>query len=250
MLRWAIGLVAAIFALASGVSARAQSQQNWNGPYIGANIGYGSADIDGGIVVLNPSAVPYAHGPLNYSIDAEGGFGGIQIGINRRDGHAFAGIEADFQGSGISGSATTSFAPPTIFPFTYTSSVHIDWFSTVRARLGIATDDMLIYVTAGVAIGNLDCNATYLIPQNNAYARVNSSEARVGYVLGAGIERALQNNWALKLEYQYINFGEQQAQGALFFVDGSPSRETVISRIATDMQTVRIGLNYYFQAPL
>lgn len=249
MLRSVIGLVAAVFALISAGAAGAQSPQKWNGPYFGANIGYGWADIDGSITVLNPAGVPYAHGPLNYSFDPEGVFGGVQIGFNRRDGRFFAGIEADFQGADISGSSKTSFAPPAIFPFTYTASANTDWFSTVRTRLGIATDDMLIYVTGGVAIGNLDYNATYLIPQNNAFAQVNSSETRIGYVLGAGIERALRSNWSLKLEYQYINFGDQQAQGALFFADGRPSGETVTTRFHSDIHTARVGLNYHFQAP-
>jgi len=109
MLRCVIGLVVAAFAIISAGSASAQSPQKWNGPYIGANMGYGWADIDGSITVLNPSGVPIAHGPLNYSIDPEGMFGGVQIGINRRDGRLFAGIEADFQGADISGSSKTSF---------------------------------------------------------------------------------------------------------------------------------------------
>jgi len=158
MLRCVIGLVVAAFAIISAGSASAQSPQKWNGPYIGANMGYGWADIDGSITVLNPSGVPIAHGPLNYSIDPEGMFGGVQIGINRRDGRLFAGIEADFQGADISGSSKTSFPgqPNVISAFNYSASASMDWFTTVRGRLGIATDDMLIYVTGGVAVGNVD----------------------------------------------------------------------------------------------
>ena len=91
----------------------------------------------------------------------------------------------------------------------------------------------------------MDYSATYLITQNNAYAHVNSSDTRVGYVLGAGMERALRSNWSLKLEYQYLNFGDQKAQGALFFSNGHASDETVTTRFDTDIHTVRVGLNYH-----
>jgi outer membrane immunogenic protein len=245
MLRCVVALVVAAFPTLFAGAASAQSPQKWNGPYVGANVGYGWGGLDGSITVLNPSGVPYAHGPLNYSSDLEGAFGGIQIGFNRVSGRFFAGIEADFQGADISGSSTTSFAPPTIFPFSYTASANIDWFSTLRGRLGIATNDMLVYVTGGLAIGSVDYSATYLITQNNAYAHVNSSDTRVGYVLGAGMERALRSNWSLKLEYQYLNFGDQKAQGALFFADGHASGETVTTRFDTDIHTVRVGLNYH-----
>lgn len=256
MLRCFILLAAIACSIVSAAQANAQSPQKWNGPYIGANIGYGWANVDGSLEVFDDKGVLIPHGPLNYSIEPEGMFGGIQIGINRRDGRLFAGIEADFQGADISGSSQTSFPgkPGVIFPFDYTASANIDWFGTVRGRLGIATDDLLIYVTGGVAIGRLDYSATYFITQPGPASfggggTLRSSETHVGYVLGAGIERALRSNWSLKLEYQYINFGDQEAQGPLFFNTGYPSGEKVTSRFDTDMHTVRVGLNYHFDTP-
>jgi outer membrane immunogenic protein len=111
---------------------------------------------------------------------------------------------------------------------------------------------MLIYVTGGVAVGHVDYSATYFITQPNAFGaggNLRSSETHVGYVLGAGIERALRSNWSLKLEYQYLNFGDQQAEGPLFDANGRATGEKATTSFDTDMHTVRIGLNYHFDAP-
>ena len=71
---------------------------------------------------------------------------------------------------------------------------------------------MLVYVTGGVAFGGMDYDAT--IKTGNTSVHL-SDDIRVGYVLGAGVEFALRSNWSLKLEYQYLNFGDHGATGAL-----------------------------------
>jgi len=64
---------------------------NWSGLYVGANVGYGeSANTD--------------------YLDPTGAFGGAQIGYNFQRGNIVFGIEADFEGAGISDSNT--FASP------------------------------------------------------------------------------------------------------------------------------------------
>jgi outer membrane immunogenic protein len=112
--------------------------------------------------------------------------------------------------------------------------------------VGLATNDRLIYVTGGWAIADVDYSATYLITPNNAYAKLNRSETQTGYVLGAGVEQAITPRWSLKLEYQYVNLGDQTAEGKLFFANGVPSGETVKTSFDTEFHTVRVGLNYRF----
>ena len=41
------------------------------------------------------------------------------------------------------------------------ASASMDWFATARVRAGFATDAMLVYVTGGLAFGNVDYDATY-----------------------------------------------------------------------------------------
>jgi outer membrane immunogenic protein len=220
---------------------------NWTGVYIGANGGYAWAgDYDSNITVFNPAGVPYASGPLPYTIDLDGGFGGGQAGYNHQLGLVVVGVEADIQLSEIDGSSSTAYAPPVIFPFTYNASTEIDWFGTVRGRIGLINGDSLVYVTGGYAYGEVAYTARYLIPQNNAYANLHKSDTQDGYVLGAGVEHKVDSNWSLKFEYQYLNLGEEEVSGGLFFANGNPSNETVTSSYEAELHTLRVGLNYRF----
>jgi outer membrane immunogenic protein len=238
--------ILALAAIALVAPQPASATEPWNGAYLGVNLGWGSASLNGDLKVFNPGGIQYAHGFLSYDVSPSGPFGGIQAGFNVRSGGLFAGIEADLQASDLSSTSRTAFAPPVISAFTYTASASVDWFATVRGRVGFATNDTLVYLTGGFAVAEVDYNATYLITGNNAFAKLKSNETQKGYVLGAGIEQSFGPNWSMKLEYLYINLGEQTVEGALFFANGTPSNETVRSSFDTDVHTVRLGLNYRF----
>lgn len=231
-----------VFSTALATSTHAQNPQRWNGPYIGANIGRGSVELDGSAIVAGGAGTTLSHG-----VDASGPFGGIQAGFNRRIGNFFVGLEADLQTADFSGSTKVSSGPST-----YTASASLDWFATARARTGFATNAMLVYVTGGVAFGGMDYDAT--IKTGNASVHL-SDDIRVGYVLGAGVEFALRSNWSLKLEYQYLNFGDHGATGAVssifnnYCAPPTVTTNAVSTSFDTDIHTVRIGLNYQFHAP-
>jgi outer membrane immunogenic protein len=253
MSRWVSAFVLGAVAVSCGAPALAQGGDRWVGPYLGVNAGYGVANLDGGLVIFQPnSSIPYATGPLNYGVDAEGGFAGIQIGINGPSGPFFSGIEFDFQAADISATSTTNFVfPPTgIFDFNYRATASIDWFTTLRARLGVATADTLLYVTGGLAVGRVSYDATYTIveaPGTGGFANFSRDATQVGYVLGAGIEHALGRNWSLKVEYQYLNLGDGDTQSELHFANGNPSNEKVTTAYDVDLHTVRMGINYRFK---
>ncbi|MGT2501611.1 outer membrane protein [Bradyrhizobium guangxiense] len=147
---------------------------NWSGFYAGLNIGYGwgrsaaTTDfIDGGGALLSSSA-----GTFNLN----GVTGGGQIGYNWQRGMFVAGIEADFQGGGQKGrfGALCAAAPDGLqdgictpghrgdntfdpaLPVTFDLTQKLDWFGTVRGRLGVAvTPRVLLYGTGGLAYGHI-----------------------------------------------------------------------------------------------
>jgi outer membrane immunogenic protein len=264
MLRRAVGAVIAALAVASSADAgdlagRAGSIKDapaaygsslWEGFYIGANAGYAWAGNNGGnIEVFDGNGKPYATGPLNYDLSLEGGFAGLQVGFNRRAGNFVFGLEADIQ-TRVDGGSKTSFDPPAIFNFDYTAALDVAWFGTLRGRVGYARDRTLIYATGGLAFGEVNYSARYLITEpccSGGFANLKSSGVETGYVVGGGLEHAINPNWSLKLEYQYINLGSGKAEAPLFFANGSPSGEKVKANFDTDFHTVRLGLNYRFQ---
>jgi outer membrane immunogenic protein len=98
----------------------------------------------------------------------------------------------------------------------------IDWLATVRLRGGIDVGKTLVYLTYGVAWGHVSdsycyygsqyyssyCGPAYTAPYGNYY-NWSGSGTRVGWVVGAGIARALTDNLIFKIEALYVDLGDQ-----------------------------------------
>jgi len=95
--------------------------------------------------------------PMGFSNSASGVIGGGQIGYNWQfNGNWLLGVETDFQGANLQSGSTVSPVPlsPTAGGgFALNSSEfmnrELNWFGTVRGRLGLTFDRLLIYGTGG-----------------------------------------------------------------------------------------------------
>jgi outer membrane immunogenic protein len=172
---------------------------SWTGFYAGVNAGYGWAD--------NGSNTP------------AGGFGGGQIGYNWQGAagnpRLVLGVEADLQISGIGGTQS----------FQGVRDSDLNYFGTVRGRVGYALGHSLVYATGGFAYGEVE---------NHRHGFASVSDTQTGYVLGGGIEYKFNPTWSLKTEYQFLSL-EAGNTGALGF--GTNDR--------SEAHTVRAGLNYH-----
>src|SRR5262245_29210747 len=219
---------------------------SWTGCYIGVNGGYGwrNEDHTNNFTVSVGSALF-----VSQSTGAEGGFGGGQVGCNYQTGAFVWGIEADIEGSGIKdGFGLTAFpAPPGGHAFTASAEERLKWFGTVRGRLGVALDRVLLYGTGGVAFGKTEYSFFAADPGGNNSTLVADSN-KTGYVVGAGIEWAFLNNWTAKVEYQYLNFGTIGSVTAPILTPaGAPTGVFATGdSFRNDYHTIRVGLNYRF----
>ncbi len=103
--------------------------------------------------------------------------------------------------------------PPVVFPFTYEASTKIDWFGTVRGRIGVTCDRTLFYFTGGYAYGDVRIQMGDIsFRKIGAYADLHKGGTQDGYVLGGGVEHKLDKSWSLKLEYQYLNLGSEDVE--------------------------------------
>ncbi len=188
---------------------------NWTGFYAGINGGYGWGSGD----VLS------SYSNANADFTPEGWFGGGQIGYNWQRDRIVLGVEADIQGAGIDGSVTTS---------TGYGSVNLDWFGTIRGRLGYTLrDNALVYATGGFAFGGVQDKVT------SFGLSTSNSELVTGYVLGAGVEYAFNPKWSVKAEYQYLDFGKDTMSAGIRPYTASLDADHAYN-------TVRVGLNYHF----
>jgi outer membrane immunogenic protein len=159
----------------------------WTGFFFGGQIGYGwggNRFTEVGVVGANART------------NMNGLLGGLHLGANWQTGNVVFGIEGDIELSGYKGSSVVAA------PFTVMTGhrADVDWQGSARARLGYAFDRAMVYVTGGLAVGNID--TTYLVPAATA-----TSTTRVGYAVGAGLEYAFTQNWTARGEYRYTDFG-------------------------------------------
>ncbi|MBS0529921.1 MAG: porin family protein [Proteobacteria bacterium] len=197
---------------------------DWTGFYIGANVGVGLArDRE----ILTTPAVPSA---MSNYLQPQGGLGGGQIGYNWQTpsvlGNLVFGLEADIQGSGMSDTGTSlTTAPPVVY------NQSLDWFGTVRGRVGIASGPVLAYVTAGYAYGNVRTTVT----EGGVTMTPLINRMQDGWVYGSGVEAALGGNWTGKIEYLYLNLGNKNDPLAV----GTQNQYSEIRE-----NIFRVGLNY------
>ncbi len=202
----------------------------WTGFYVGVNGGYGWTANDG----INDGWGGEGSAPLSPS----GGFGGGQIGYNWQGLFGYSpwviGLEADIQGSGISGNAHSN----TFVDYGYyTQQASLNWFGTVRGRLGYAYGSTLFYATGGLAYGEVEAKYG---PGSSPY---NMSETQTGYVVGGGIEYKFNPAWSMKAEYQFINLDATNQNVTGTITGPGPLNGSLFSD-RSEVNTFRLGLNY------
>jgi outer membrane immunogenic protein len=221
---------------------------NWSGFYGGVHAGYGFSDSDVSIGISDPTTVAQTAAaagafPVSYSIDRDGYVAGIQAGYNWQFGSWVSGWEADFSATGINGSTTVELPRCPICGLPNRSSVSQDmnWFGTVRARLGYARDNWLFYGTGGLAYGRV----SYSYAQTNRPfgGAVNvfgqDSGVEVGWTAGAGVEYGF-GPWSAKLEYLYYDLGDHTFTVAHNLV---PAIVQFHPNFTNDGHIIRAGLN-------
>src|SRR3974390_286467 len=226
----------------------------WAGFYVGGNFGYGTSRFNTDL--LYGDGFGNALAATGFSVKHVGAMGGGQVGYNWQYGIWLAGLEADMTFEHYR-TATVSQCPgavcnPTVAgidaPVSVMQQHNLDWFGTLRGRLGVAiTPDLLAYGTGGLAYSEIEhvgliYGSDGLI--TNDAARTFASRAlRGGWTAGGGIEARLAGNVTGKIEYLHMDFGFDKAQ-AILTSNATPIAVSFNSRIAEDL--VRVGLNYKF----
>lgn len=190
--------------------------------YVGANSGYGWG--------ANALGITGPTGSSSTSVNLDGWYGGGQIGYNAQFDQLVLGVEADLQAADIGESR--SFTGNNIGQ----ASVNVDWFSTLRGRVGYAAGPTLLYVTGGLAFADVAYSASGASSNTTTFS-MSSDKIETGYTVGGGLEWAFAPDWSLKSEYLYVDLGDETLT--------SPAG-TFTSNTDLDFHTVRVGLNYHF----
>ncbi len=178
------------------------SAYNWTGFYAGATVGYGFSRESG--------AVDTGFGTtLNTSPGGSGIVGGGTLGYNWQLNRLVLGLEADGNWGNIKGANSQGFSVFG-FPGNLDAQSSVDWYATVRARVGYTLGDRnqwLPYLTGGYAVGHasMSGNASVL---GFPFANYNISQTKSGYTYGGGVEYKFASNWSAKVEYLRVDLGD------------------------------------------
>jgi len=179
---------------------------SWTGFYAGAHLGAGWAD--GG----------------------SGGFlGGGQVGFNYQINQWVLGVEADIAGTTIKDSVSASAGVPGIMA-TANATASLDWVSTLAPRFGYAVDRWLVYGKFGGAWAHASATVSTAI-NGTPFGSASIDQTASGWVLGVGTEYALRDNWTAKIEYNMMDFGNDNP-----FADNK-------------FHVLKAGLSYRFGGP-
>ena len=215
----------------------APAYYDWSGVYVGVHAGYG-----GGMKDWND---------LGFDFAARGFLGGGQVGINKQIASLVFGLELDGSWANLDKTQTLSVGGPIIgFQQTASATSKIDSFLTLAGRAGLAADRWFVYAKGGLAFVHEKHSfglVTTAFPGGvvDSFA-VNASEDRWGAMVGFGAEYALESNWSVKAEYNYMNFASRTVR-----FTGSETLAGIATPFSLDGQieqaaihVAKVGVNY------
>lgn len=200
--------------------APSPTSYDWNGGYIGGHISWGTGRANTTFSPLPNAAQFIDMRPTTLTPDPSGFSGGAQGGYNWQSGHFIIGGEADISWSRLGGTGRVSpiiMNNSSAFPSNgfLIARQEIKWFGTLRPRVGIAFDRVLLYGTAGLAYGqvNYSANADFRpsTPTSISFFQYPASfgKTKTGWTVGGGAEVAISKHWSWKAEYLYYNLGNE-----------------------------------------
>lgn len=214
---------------------------DWSGGYAGVFVGWGhsrttATDITGEEFGDNtPGAA--------LGLTDDGFVGGITAGYNFQNGSWVFGPELEL---GWASNDKTYIDPTDDDDGVYTE---YGFFGAITGRVGYAANRTLFYGKGGIAfadmknaggefdgVGDEDSDGIWGFDGNEAGF---GDEVRFGWTIGAGVEHAITDQWSIKGEYMFADFGSE----TYGHVDGDMS---LPFEFDNKLHTVKIGLNYHF----
>jgi outer membrane immunogenic protein len=258
----AVAALVATPVLAADMAVKAPTPQayDWEGLYIGGNVGWlgiegvglsGTPADSDTLAFLGPCSAAGACPTSFGSANANSVTGGGQFGFNWQIRNWVVGLEADIQASSANASSTVAANAPGFAPYSATQSIKETEFGTVRARAGmLVTPTLLAYATGGFAWAQTQEAMTFGFPSLSETGWLGRGSTAVGGTVGAGLEWALGNKWSVAGEYLYARLGatslvfQTAPLGAGCTPGGTPSCQLNVSQSSFSDNVVRLKINY------
>lgn len=197
--------------------------QDWSGVYGGLTLGY----------TFHDAKHRFSNGAPSDDSDPDGVLYGGFAGYALQSGQMVYGIEVTAEGSSASGSFTN------LSGATSGGKAELNVQGAVRAILGYAgnlgTYPALFYGAAGWAVGDFDFRGgPSATPAAGRY-----SDTLDGFTIGLGMDTRLGNNFSIRTEYTYTDYGKSSGNLA-------PGFPGVQMPVSVNQHAFRIGLRKDF----
>ena len=224
--------------IAAAAPAAQCSAAAWSGAYAGAQIGTAafSSQVSSDSDYLPGSSIRHD--------DNNGLMIGGQIGYNMVRCSSLFGIEADL--AWTNAESTWGLNPLTSNSGAgFAGRSELNWYSSIRTRAGITVDNLLLYMTGGIAFADIKHSGT-ATPGNwcecGGPSSFSNSDTRWGWVVGGGLEHRLSDRISVKAEALYTRFEDKG-----FTFDQSPTfgpGSIASLKAHDDLVTIRMGVNF------
>jgi outer membrane immunogenic protein len=218
---------------------------NWGGGYIGGHVG---------VARLNASCTSTSQGDYTSGygfcgayqggasgVNTDTGFtAGLQAGWNWQAGTFVYGFAVDWTWTDLNRTISASYTSPTSF------RAKVDWLASFRGRMGLAVDNTLVYMTAGLAAGRVDHLNSGSAAAGTSGDYGNLKTTKAGWVAGLGVEHKFGPNWSVNAEFLYYDLGRKTASSKFCSNNTCSDGGTYATEFNTEIFTVRVGLNYRF----
>ncbi|MGO4712264.1 outer membrane protein [Bradyrhizobium sp. 2TAF24] len=248
------------------------SAVNWQGAYVGGQVGYSSANMDFSKATSSLTSflyqnIRYASTVSNWTLLGKSSptstsFGGF-VGYNAQWDDVVLGIEANYSRlSGLNGSATNSLpsinipqgctAPPPAttdicgIQLSGTAAAKVTDVLTLRGRAGWAIDNFMPYMFAGLALGRADITRTATTVETNDY--YNSTTGKYVQSDPPLVQSTTQGGGGTFVYGYTAGLGlEAMLIGGVFArAEYEYVKFTNIKDISINISTVRAGVGYKF----
>jgi len=250
-------LIASVALAASTLSAPASAADlpvkapvapvfSWTSCYAGAHVGGAWAEkgVTDPVQLVQDQFLGLGTtvGVTTLNVQPTGFIYGGQIGCDYQfPGSWVVGIEGTLSASGMKG--VSNVALPLGFPGEQaTVTAASDLMPSLTARFGIAADRWLFYVKGGAAWAS-DRFSTFGFFQGTPFD-FEGLDLRWGWTAGAGVEWAVWEDWSVKLEYDYYDFGRRSV-----LMSDNVNVLSGPMDVKQTVQTVKLGLNFHVWSP-
>jgi high affinity Mn2+ porin len=168
-----------------------------------------------------------ATGSRDQGQNATTAVGGLFGGWTWQTGRWAYGIEADISAANLKrplSLTTPGFGFESLDADASLLRAKTDLYGFLRARLGYSFVNYLVYASFGLVGANSRFIATYPDLANGGFSTARAEQGYLGFTLGAGVQFAFHPNFALGIDYRYVDLGESRrfTLGAVPGVTGGP----------------------------